>query len=207
MRMSMRRKSVVGAVGAVLLAGGLVTAPAVSAEEQSTTPQTVAPEAPYEGELPAPGAGETAETVLRFEEEVPAGTAASAVAAGTPTTTIKTAYCKVTADAPHWSKGAKSVIYKTRVQCFGNIPKVQVKVNGTLVHVSGGGPNVATSSSETQTISTLGGKATFYTPKTTGKKVQYSGTFQGSSSAQIVSPRAGASVAHAASKVVTVKKP
>ncbi|PZT72037.1 hypothetical protein DNK56_05625 [Streptomyces sp. AC1-42W] len=141
--------------------------------------------------------------MLEFEEEVPD----APEVAKAPTTSIKTAWCKVTADTPHWSKGAKSVIYKTRVQCYGNIPTVQVKVNGSLVHASGGGPNVAASSSETKTIKTGGGKATFYTPKTSGRKVQYSGKFQGSSTGKIVAPRSGASVASAASKVVTVKKP
>lgn len=51
------------------------------------------------------------------------------------------AYCNITADAPHWSKKGKSIIYKTRAQCYGNIPSVQLKVTSKLMRA--GAPRAA----------------------------------------------------------------
>ncbi|MFD4633041.1 hypothetical protein ACFVYR_05550 [Streptomyces sp. NPDC058284] len=119
---------------------------------------------------------------------------------------VKQAYCKVTADTPHWSKGAKSVIYKTRVQCFGNIPKVQVKVTGSLKYYSGHYEQTAATSKQTRTMGTLGNTETFYTPVENGKKVKYSANFWGHSTAQIVAPHKGTS-AKADSKQRYVKVP
>ncbi|MFF1376130.1 hypothetical protein [Streptomyces sp. NPDC058308] len=156
-------------------------------------------EAGHSGGERVRGEGGSAQTVIT---EIAAPTAA-----GAPTKRdVKQAYCKVTADTPHWSKGAKSVIYKTRVQCFGNIPTVRVKVTGKLKYYSGQFEQTAATSSETRKMGTLGNTATFYTPVTNGKKVKYSANFWGHSTAQIVSPYKGTS-AKADSKQRYVKAP
>ncbi len=100
-------------------------------------------------------------------------------------------YCNVTADAPHWSKLGKSVIYKTRARCYGNVPAVQLKVTGKLMRAGAPRATVAATAKETQTVRTGGGKATFYTPVPHGRKVKYSARFWGQSTAQIVSPIVG----------------
>ncbi|MBH1936064.1 hypothetical protein I5Q34_17610 [Streptomyces sp. AV19] len=103
----------------------------------------------------------------------------------------KWAACTAKADTPHWSRGARSVIYKTRVTCKGNVSRVHVKVRGWLIYSSGGGPSTAATSNETRVIATNGRAATYYTPKVRGKKVRWSGKFQGSSTVQITSPVRG----------------
>ncbi|QCX76326.1 hypothetical protein C9F11_13245 [Streptomyces sp. YIM 121038] len=101
------------------------------------------------------------------------------------------AYCNITADTPHWSKKGMSVIYKTRAQCYGNVPSVQLKVTSKLMRAGAPKPLVAATAKETQTVRAGGGKATFYAPVPNGKKVKYSARFWGRSTAQIVSPIVG----------------
>ncbi len=176
-----------GEEGELIDAGVVDTAPPVN-------PTT------FPGALPPAGTG-TASTLEYTEPSgAPAGHPAASAA------TVRTAWCKGTADVPHWSRGGGSVIYKTRIECIGNIPSVQVKVDGTLVHIAGGGPNIAATSSQTQTISTLNGKKTYYTPVPSGRKVRYSGKFQGSSAFKIVSPRQG-STGTAGSQIRQVNVP
>ncbi|WJV51046.1 hypothetical protein [Streptomyces flavofungini] len=114
----------------------------------------------------------------------------NAASAGARKRTIR-AYCNITVDAPHWSKKGKSVIYKTRAQCYGNIPSVQLKVTSKLMRAGAPKPLVAATAKETQTVRTGGGKATFYAPVPHGKKVKYAARFWGQSTAQIVSPITG----------------
>ncbi|MEU8953463.1 hypothetical protein AB0C93_04080 [Streptomyces sp. NPDC048518] len=114
------------------------------------------------------------------------------------------AYCNITADAPHWSKRGKSVIYKTRAQCYGNIPSVQLTVTSKLMRAGAPKSIVAATAKETQTVHTGGGRATFYTPVPHGKKVKYSARFWGQSTAQIVSPIVGTKT-KVVSKTVDVK--
>lgn len=146
---------------------------------------------------------------------MPAGLTTSAAMASTSTPvpepsnvqTFRAAkfICKAKADRPHWSKGAKSVIYKTRVECAGSVPSVKVHCKGQLIYSVGGGPSTAATSSETQIVKTDGTKATFYTPEKGGKKVDWSGNFQGSSRCD--SPGSDIHIGDAHSEVVTVKVP
>ena len=113
--------------------------------------------------------------------------------------------CKASADRPHWSKGAKSVIYKTRVECAGNVPTVKVHCKGQLIYSTGDAPATAATSSETRPVKTDGTKTTFYTPETGGKKVDWSGNFQGST--HCTSPGTNVEIGDATTPVVKVKVP
>ncbi|MFD4998825.1 hypothetical protein [Streptomyces buecherae] len=113
--------------------------------------------------------------------------------------------CKASADRPHWSKGAKSVIYKTRVECAGSEPTIKVRCKGQLIYAAGGSPSTAASSDETQSVKTDGSKTTFYTPETGGKKVKWSGKFQGST--HCTSPGTTVEIGDATTPVVPVKVP
>ncbi|MFD9205777.1 hypothetical protein ACFVZM_05790 [Streptomyces sioyaensis] len=113
--------------------------------------------------------------------------------------------CKASADRPHYSKGAKSVIYKTRVECAGSMPAIEVHCKGQLMYSTGGSPSTAATSSETQSVKTDGTKTTFYTPEVGGKKVNWSGSFQGST--HCTSPDSKIEIGDATTPVVKVKVP
>lgn len=119
----------------------------------------------------------------------------------------KWARCTVQPNSPHWSKKGKSVIFKTRVSCKGNIPKVHVQVRGKLLVCPGYcPPSTAATSKETKVVAVNGGSATFYTPKVGGKKVRGDGKYQGKVTAQITSPFRGTK-GSASSKMVSVNTP
>lgn len=199
MRNSLRRNNVALLLSTVVLGSTIATAPAYATDEPITDPsisttqtEDVENDAQLEG-----GDAESGTTTVTVTED---GGATSGP------TAVKQAYCKVTADTPHWSKGAKSVIYKTRVTCFGNIPTVRVKVTGSLRYWSGKDEHVAAKSGETRRMGTLGKTETFYTPVPSGKKVKFSAKFFGFSTGQIVSPYKGTK-AKAASKTRQVNVP
>lgn len=98
------------------------------------------------------------------------------------------------------------MIYKTRAQCYGDVPAVQLKVSSKLMRAGAPKSIVAATANEVQTVKTSGGRATFYAPVPHGKKVAYSGRFWGASTAQIVSPVLG-TVTHVESKTVDVNVP
>ncbi|MBP2054199.1 hypothetical protein J2Z21_007202 [Streptomyces griseochromogenes] len=113
--------------------------------------------------------------------------------------------CKASADRPHWSKGAKSVIYKTRVECAGSVPTIKAHCKGHLMYSTGEAPSTAATSSETRSVKTDGTKTTFYTPEAGGKKVNWSGNFQGST--HCTSPGTTVEIGDATTPVVKVKVP
>ncbi|MFJ8955857.1 hypothetical protein ACIRO1_37790 [Streptomyces sp. NPDC102381] len=94
--------------------------------------------------------------------------------------------CKVNANNPHWSKRGKSVIYKTRLTCAGSKPAADIRCEGQLAYSVGGGPSVAASSSQIQTVTNTGAEVTYYTPEPGGKKVDWSGSFQGNTTCYFV---------------------
>ncbi len=90
--------------------------------------------------------------------------------------------CDVSAEYPHWSSGAGSVIYKTRVTC-GSAGIVEFQ--GTLL--SGGATGqgaVRATNSQSQTLSSAG-TVTFYTPRVNSSNVSCSSSsyYWGSGSA------------------------
>lgn len=117
------------------------------------------------------------------------------------------ARCTAQPNSPHWSKKGKSVIFKTRVSCKGNIPKVHVQVRGKLLVCPGYcPPSTAATSKETKVLTVNGGSATYYTPKVGGKKVRGDGKYQGKVTVQITSPVKGTK-GSAESKMVNVDTP
>ncbi|OEU85299.1 hypothetical protein DB35_15880 [Streptomyces abyssalis] len=117
------------------------------------------------------------------------------------------ARCTAQPNSPHWSKKGKSVIFKTRVSCKGNIPKVHVQVRGKLLVCPGYcPPSTAATSNETKVLAVNAGGATYYTPKVGGKKVRGDGKYQGKVTVQITSPVKGTK-GSASSKMVTVNTP
>ncbi|MFI9024567.1 hypothetical protein [Streptomyces sp. NPDC053560] len=131
--------------------------------------------------------------------------AGPAMASGHHAADARKFVCKASADRPHWSKGAKSVIYKTRVECAGSEPTVTVHCKGQLIYSAGGSPATAASSSETRSVKTDGTKTTFYTPEAGGKKVDWSGKFQGAT--HCTSPGTSVEIGDATTPVVSVKVP
>lgn len=140
---------------------------------------------------PGPGPSQTAATEWRD--------------AGKDGRAARWAACEATVNSPHWSKKAKTVLFKTRVSCKGNIPRVHVKVTGRLYRKSGSGWKAVVGSKETRTKATNGGKSTFYTPRG-NNKVRLDGTYQGKITVQITSPVPG-SKGRAASQVAKVNTP
>jgi hypothetical protein len=99
--------------------------------------------------------------------------------------------CEAKADLPHWSKGTKGVIFKTRIDCAGTVDVAKVRCKGTLAYTldGTGAPSVAASSDEIQEVSIRPArKATFYTPEVGSSPVDWSGHFQGSSACEVVDP-------------------
>lgn len=119
----------------------------------------------------------------------------------------KWAKCTGNVNNPHWSKKGKSVIFKTRLSCKGNIPKVHVRVSGQLLKCPGHcPPSTVATSNETKVVAVNGGSVTYYTPKLRGKKVRGDGSYQGKVSMQITSPFPGTK-GSASSKMVKVNTP
>ncbi|SCK44776.1 hypothetical protein H181DRAFT_03964 [Streptomyces sp. WMMB 714] len=117
------------------------------------------------------------------------------------------AKCTGTVNNPHWSKGGKSVIFKTRLSCKGNIPRVHVRVRGQLLKCPGlCPPSTVATSDETKTVAVNGGNVTYYTPKPKGKKIRGDGSYQGKVTMQITSPFPGTK-GSAGSKLVKVDTP
>ncbi|WP_344568490.1 hypothetical protein [Streptomyces axinellae] len=116
------------------------------------------------------------------------------------------ASCTAAVNNPHWSKKGKSVIFKTRVSCQGNIAQVHVKVTGKLYRKSGSKWKAVAGSSETKVKATNGAGSTYYTPRPSGKKVNLDGTYQGKITVQITSPFPGTK-GKASSKAVKVNTP
>lgn len=129
--------------------------------------------------------------------------------AGGEASTKRTRWAKCTGNVnnPHWSKKGKSVIFKTRLSCKGNISKVHVRVRGQLLKCPGHcPPSTVASSNETKVVAVNGGSVTYYTPKPSGKKVKGDGSYQGKVTMQITSPFPGTK-GSASSKMVKVNTP
>ncbi len=134
---------------------------------------------------------------------------APAVAAASPAeaTVVQIAAGSVSCDAavenPHFSRGAGSVIFKTRIRCRGTgqvPPAVQVRIQGSLGSINGapppapapqGPPLQRATSDQTQNVAVNGGEATFYTPVAGGPKVTGSSWYEGNIYGQIVGPPGG----------------
>lgn len=112
--------------------------------------------------------------------------------------------CDAAVENPHFSRGAGSVIFKTRIRCRGTgqvPPAVQVRIQGSLGSIGGapppsgppqGPPVPRASSDQTQNVAVNGGEATFYTPLAGGPKVTGSAWYEGNIYGQIVGPPGGA---------------
>lgn len=103
--------------------------------------------------------------------------------------------CDAAIDNPHYSPRAGSVLFKTRITCYGNTPPVQLRLRGTLGSIGGGSPGhpaqgppiTRATSDQTQTIA-MGTTAIYYTPLVDGPKVQFAATFEGRIFGQVVGP-------------------
>lgn len=103
--------------------------------------------------------------------------------------------CDAVVNNPHFSRGAESVIFKTRITCHGNGPPVQVRVRGSLGSVAGGAPGqpalgppvVRATSDEVQTVP-MGVTVTLYTPEEGTTQVRGSRTYEGDIVGEIVGP-------------------
>lgn len=108
------------------------------------------------------------------------------------------ARCDVWVNGAHFSSGASSVIYKSRVRCEGTYAEVLVKIDGGLYRVGGGslqdgpaaGPGVGVAASHaTRWITTDYHEETFYTPKQgSSTTVNPGATFYGRTSGGILEP-------------------
>ncbi|MFI8854044.1 hypothetical protein ACIGW3_28145 [Streptomyces sp. NPDC053499] len=116
------------------------------------------------------------------------------------------ASCTAQVNNPHWSRGARSVIFKTRVACTGNIARVHVKVTGKLYRKSGSKWHAVAGSKETKVKATNGKVSTYYTPRPSGRKATLDGTYKGKITVQITSPFPGTK-GTASSKAVKVNTP
>ncbi|KNB51498.1 hypothetical protein [Streptomyces caatingaensis] len=101
------------------------------------------------------------------------------------------ASCTAGADAPHWSRAARSVVYATRVACKGNIPRVRVTVHGRLVRAVGSRTVDAAVSDATRTVPVDGSVVTYSTPGSAAGKARWSGRYQGVSTVRITAPVRG----------------
>jgi len=116
--------------------------------------------------------------------------------------------CNGSPENPHYSRGAGSVIFKTRITCHGEgVQVVQVRARGTLGSVFGepprggsapGGPAqgplvTEATSDQTQNVAVNGPATTYYTPLEGpgSPKVRGSKWFQGDVTAEIVAPPPG----------------
>lgn len=121
--------------------------------------------------------------------------APASIATAAPTAVTATVVCDANVLNPHFSRGAGSVIFKTRITCRGDAPPVQFRLRGDLGSVSGGAPGQAAegppvsrvTSDDTQTIP-MGATVTFYTPLVGGPKVRGSATYEGNVIGQLVGP-------------------
>jgi hypothetical protein len=116
---------------------------------------------------------------------------------------IPVVVCDSSPENPHYSRGAGSVILKTRITCRGDgIQVVQIRVIGHLGLIFGppppgrppsGPPASRATSDETQNITVNGPAKTYYTPlEGPGTpKVRGSGWYQGDVTGEIVAPPPG----------------
>lgn len=132
-----------------------------------------------------------------------APTAAAAGDSGTTTTVVRYSSnddhildgaCEMKSDTPHWSTGARSVIFKTRVECIGTETPT-VRITGRLNHNPDGlpllpsdGPLTTVHTSVQDQVVPIGKTVTFYTPLKDTDKITEAGTYQGSAVGEIVSP-------------------
>ncbi len=94
--------------------------------------------------------------------------------------------CAGKVDSPHYSTGARSVIFKARIHCNGDGGSVEYSLFGWMNYASGGSPGhpalgpyerVFTSKSQTQSIPVNGGDKTFYMPAPNEAHLGKGGTY------------------------------
>lgn len=103
--------------------------------------------------------------------------------------------CEMKSDNPHWSRGAQSVIFKTRVECAGTEAPT-VRITGDMFYVEGGLPGLPSDAptrpvghSELQQVVPIGDTVTYYTPlEDDPSKLTALGTYQGTAVGEIVAP-------------------
>jgi hypothetical protein len=101
----------------------------------------------------------------------------------TPPANAATLKCTVSVENPHFSTGANSVIFKTRITC--NIAAV-IDFSGTLSKGPQIGPGVRVASTTQTKAQALGKTYTYYTPATGGTKVACAPTAYYSGSIHVV---------------------
>ena len=155
----------------------------------------------------APHAGtETSRTSGAPEAPAPRTAVSQWQGSGKGIAATRWASCAAAVNNPHWSRNGKSVIFKTRVTCKGNIAQIHVRVTGKLYRKSGSTWRALAGSSETKVKATNGAASTYYTPRPSGTKVRLDGTYQGRITLQITSPFPGTK-GNASSKAVKVNTP
>jgi hypothetical protein len=122
-----------------------------------------------------------------------------AAAAPAPAQARGSVSCDAAVMNPHFSDGAGSVIFKTRITCRGDAPPVQFRLQGSLGSIGGGrptgpgsppvqGPPVQRATSDQVQEIPMGATVTFYTPQAGGSKVRGSAWYEGNVTGQIIGP-------------------
>lgn len=101
--------------------------------------------------------------------------------------------CDLRIENPHYSDGAGSVIFKSRVACQGAGPAT-IRIEGFLEAFGGTpenrppGPGRTVTSDETRIVANDGRYVTFYTPAPGGAKMTGNGWYRGSVRGTVVAP-------------------
>lgn len=101
--------------------------------------------------------------------------------------------CDLRIESPHYSDGAGSVIFKSRVACTGAGPAT-IRMEGFLEAFGGTpenrppGPGRTVTSDETRVIANDGRYVTFYTPVQGGPKMLGTGWYRGAVRGTVVAP-------------------
>lgn len=102
--------------------------------------------------------------------------------------------CAMKTNSPHWSRGAGSAIFKTRVECKGTEPPV-VRITGDMFFVEGGAPGLPSDAparpvahSVQDQVVPIGATITYYTPLGGVDKLTAVGTYQGVATGEVVAP-------------------
>lgn len=95
--------------------------------------------------------------------------------------------CMQRLENPHWSKPGKTILFKVRVTCTGNLPTIRVRVRTFLARVPASGGILVAGSLEDRTIAVTGSPSQpFYTPKKGAKRVRKDGRYRGQATLEII---------------------
>lgn len=95
--------------------------------------------------------------------------------------------CREHLDHPHWSREGRTVVFKTRVACIGNLPTIHVRITTLMGRMTDRGMVLVAGSLEDRHVEVDGGwSEPFSTPKKHAKKVRRSGRYRGEATLEII---------------------